>query len=247
MKLLKQIVKKALLIFYSLYKKDLNVDYSSEISRIVYKNLKGNSKYKIVVKNSFLSGNIIAEEGCKFLDVTCTGNVKLGRFVSLNGPATRISSRLNGIEIGSFSSIASNVVIQEDYHRSDKVSTYFMNRNIFNSGAKEDIYSKGKIKIEEDVWIGSNSTILSGITIGRGSIIGAGSVVTKDIPRYSIVAGNPAKVIRKRFSDDIISKLELSRWWEFDIKSLKKYQNDLNKSLIEGSKIFEEVLIENEL
>ena len=65
----------------------------------------------------------------------------------------------------------------------------------------------GDITIEDDVWIGTNVTILAGVTIGRGSVIGAGSVITKSIPPYSIAAGNPCKVIRKKFSkEDIIER-----------------------------------------
>ena len=65
----------------------------------------------------------------------------------------------------------------------------------------------GTTIVEDDVWIGMNSTILSGIKIGQGAVIAAGSVVTKDVPPYSIVAGNPAKIIKYRFSNNIIEKL----------------------------------------
>lgn len=91
----------------------------------------------------------------------------------------------------------------------------------------EDIFSKGNIIIGDDVWIGSNSVILSGVTIGRGSIIGAGSVVTMNIPNYSIVAGNPARVIKSRFSNEIVDYLEDLRWWEWD-----------ERKIIESERIF---------
>ncbi len=67
--------------------------------------------------------------------------------------------------------------------------------------------SKGDIILGDDVWVGINVIICSGITIGQGAVIGAGSVVTKDIPPYSIAVGNPAKVIKKRFSEPLIEKL----------------------------------------
>jgi len=193
----------------------------------------GSKNYPIKITNSRLSGNIEAREGCKFIDVICLGDIKLGKFVSINGPGTMIVSKISGVEIGSFSSIASNVIIQEHYHRTDKISSYYMNKNIFRDGIEKDIISKGKIILEEDVWIGSNSVILSGVTIGRGSVIGAGSIVTKDVPRYTIAAGNPAISIRKRFRDFIIDQIEESRWWEKDITYLINYKELFNLDLSE--------------
>ncbi|MBS4218992.1 CatB-related O-acetyltransferase [Bacillus sp. FJAT-49711] len=230
---IKSLIKKFVSLFYALIRKDLLLDWKSEINPNVYKHLKGSTKYKISVSNSVLSGNIKAGRGSKFLNVTCYGNVRLGDFVSVNGPGTRLSSRIKGIEIGSYSSIASNVVLQEDYHRTDKVSSYFMNNNLFNKGIEKDIYSKGKIVIEEDVWIGSSSVVLSGVRIGRGSVIGAGSIVTKDIPRYSIVAGNPARVLKKRFEDHIIDALEECKWWELEPSEMEKIEAFFNANLHE--------------
>tara|TARA_R110002020_G_scaffold10961_3_gene41566 strand:- start:6502 stop:6852 length:351 start_codon:yes stop_codon:yes gene_type:complete len=81
--------------------------------------------------------------------------------------------------------------------------------------------------IEDDVWIGHNAIILPGASrIGRGSAIGAGAVVTKDIPPYSIVAGNPGRVIRQRFSDKRISELEDLKWWEWDREKLTRFAKE---------------------
>jgi acetyltransferase-like isoleucine patch superfamily enzyme len=212
-------------------RRDLILDLSSIIGPKLYKTLSGNSMYKIRITKSTLGGDISADYGCNFNNVICSGSIKLGRFVSLNGPGTRLSAVLNGIEIGSFTSIASNVIIQEEYHRMDRVTTYLINKNIFKKNLNNDIYSKGKIKIEEDVWIGSNSVILSGVTIGRGSIIGAGSIITKDVPRYSIVIGNPAKILKLRFSENIIRQLEKSKWWEMDVANIISQQSNFNKNL----------------
>ena len=68
--------------------------------------------------------------------------------------------------------------------------------------------------IGHDVWIGANVSIKAGVTVGNGAVIGMGSVVTKDVPPYAIVAGVPAKVIRYRFDDDTIARLQAARWWE---------------------------------
>lgn len=81
---------------------------------------------------------------------------------------------------------------------------------------------KGDIVIGNDVWIGAKSTIMSGIKISDGVVVGAGSTVTKDVPPYAIVAGNPAKIIKYRFSEDIIEQLLQIKWWEWDENKIKE-------------------------
>lgn len=86
--------------------------------------------------------------------------------------------------------------------------------------------------IEDDVWIGHHAIILPGCRrIGRGSIIGAGAIVTRDVPRYAVVAGNPARVLRERFPKDVQAALEHSRWWELDLAGLRALVRD-NPSLV---------------
>jgi acetyltransferase-like isoleucine patch superfamily enzyme len=125
--------------------------------------------------------------------------------------------------IGDYVSIAPNVTfILGGNHQYDGVSSYPFKVMLFNE--KYEALTKGPIIVEDDVWIGYGSIILSGVTIGKGSVVGAGSVVTKDIPPYSIVGGNPAKVIKYRFSEEIISKL-----MDFDFSNLK--ETDLKDKL----------------
>lgn len=76
--------------------------------------------------------------------------------------------------------------------------------------------------IGNDVWFGTNSTIMLGVKIGDGAIIGACSVVTKDVPPYSIVAGNPAKIVRYRFPDEIIEQLLKIKWWDWDYDKITR-------------------------
>ncbi len=108
--------------------------------------------------------------------------------------------------IGNFCSIAPNVlfIIASD-HNYKCLSTFPF--KVMVAGEKAEALSKGDIIVKDDVWIGANSTILSGVTINQGAIVAAGSVVTKDVPPYAIVGGNPAKVIKYRFSEPIIQKL----------------------------------------
>lgn len=105
--------------------------------------------------------------------------------------------------IGSFCSVAENVDFvfnEHDYHR---FSTFPYNGYMFQE--KEFAPTKGNIIVEDDVWIGINATILSGVTIHQGAVIGAGSVVTHDIPPYAIYAGG--KIIKYRFDENTIAKL----------------------------------------
>ena len=204
------------------FRKNVKVDGSTSIAFSGMKTLKSNKckkNYPSIIQNSII-GDLKLKDGCRLTSSIVVGKVNLGRFVSINGPGTRISGKVNGISIGSFTSIASNVVIQEENHNFMKPSSYFIMKNIFNGNISEDIHSKGMIIIEEDVWIGSNAVIVSGVTIGRGSIIGAGSIVTKDVPRYSVYAGNPAKQIKMRFSNSEIQYLEESEWWNMDVKEI---------------------------
>jgi serine acetyltransferase len=92
---------------------------------------------------------------------------------------------------------------------------------------REERRKRTRIEIGNDVWIGQNAIILSGVNkIGDGAVIGAGSIVTKDVPDFAIVAGNPAKVIRCRFDEAVIRKLKEERWWDRDIEELKDNIDD---------------------
>ena len=84
----------------------------------------------------------------------------------------------------------------------------------------EELPIKGDTVIQKDVWIGYNSLIMPGIKIGNGSIIASNSVVVKDVEPYSIVGGNPAKLIRKRFDNEIIDLLESIKWWDWPIEKI---------------------------
>jgi virginiamycin A acetyltransferase len=94
-----------------------------------------------------------------------------------------------------------------------------------------DIHYDDPLVIGDDVWIGHNAMILPGCkAIGRGAVIGAGAVVTKDVPAYAIVAGNPAHKLRDRFDPDMVAALEASRWWELepaDLRALLRQDRDL--------------------
>ncbi len=100
-------------------------------------------------------------------------------------------------------------------------------------GARNIATTSGEVTIENNVWIGDSTVILSGVTIGDGSVIGAGSVVTRDVKPFLIVGGVPARPIRKRFSDAIINQLLKIQWWYWTEEKMKKNKEFFNLDLTE--------------
>ena len=157
------------------------------------------------------------------------GNVTIGSNTTVNGPNTEFYSLEFPIKIGNFCSIARGTNIQEHNHDSKCVTTYFIKYRIFNDKYGSDAVSKGAIEIGNDVWIGTGSTILTGVKIGDGAVIAANAVVVNDVPPYAIVGGTPAKVLKYRFSNEIIKNLLEIKWWDWEIEKIKK-----NKDLFYG-------------
>lgn len=121
------------------------------------------------------------------------------------------------LEVGSFTSFAADVkVFLGGEHRIDWVTTYpFSSRWDSAKSIAGHPRTKGDVRIGNDVWIGTEALIFSGVCIGDGAVVGARAVVTKNVPPYAIVAGNPAKLIRYRFSKEQISALLAIRWWDW--------------------------------
>jgi len=131
--------------------------------------------------------------------------------------------------IGKFSNIAPTVRIGATAHPVEKPTLHhFTYRSKMYGFTEEDdaeFFQRRKEKttyLGHDTWIGHGAIIMPGITIGNGAVVGSGSVVTKDVEPYTIVAGIPAKVIRKRFNDDIIAKLETIKWWDWSYEKIKQ-------------------------
>lgn len=137
---------------------------------------------------------------------------------------------------GKFCAIAAETrFIMTGDHKLDGFSTFPF--PIFQNGW-EDVYSiadlptKGDIIVGNDVWFGYDSLIKGGVTIGDGAIIASRAVVVKDVPAYSIVAGNPAKVVKMRFDEKTIERLIMISWWDWPIEKINQ-----NLSLISGADI----------
>ncbi len=140
--------------------------------------------------------------------------------------------------IGNFTSIAGRCDIGVTAHPLDWVSTsstFHKWENVFKKNfARHEFAIFQETTIGNDVWIGTNCLIKSGITIADGAVIGMGSVVTKDVGPYEIWAGNPAKLLRKRFDDETIEKLLTIRWWEYsdqEIEAFAPYVTDVKAFL----------------
>ena len=128
--------------------------------------------------------------------------------------------------VGSFCSIGSGaafIMAGNQGHRNEWVSTFpfhFMPEVEAFAGAANGYLPAGDTVIGSDVWIGSEAIIMPGITVGHGAVIGTRALVTRDVEPYTIVGGNPAKPIRKRFSDDHIALLLEMAWWDWDDETL---------------------------
>lgn len=131
--------------------------------------------------------------------------------------------------IGKFCSIAcgAKFIFTSANHTLRSLSTYpfplfFEEWGLDKADVTDSWDNKGDIIVGNDVWIGYEAVIMSGVTIGDGAIIGTRAVVTKDIPPYTIVGGVPAKPIRKRFADDIVASLLDIKWWEWETEKIKR-------------------------
>lgn len=154
------------------------------------------------------------------------GSVTVGRHSHSNLRASTFlhCTDQSPVVIGAFCSIAPEVlfVCQAD-HPTETASTFgIQDRIVKTKMLYEYLRTKGPIVVGNDVWVGTRAIILSGVTIGDGAIVAAGSVVTKDVPPYAIVAGNPARLVRYRFSDETIAAMRHVRWWDWPLEVINR-------------------------
>lgn len=135
------------------------------------------------------------------------------------GRRTRIQlvSHLGRCEIGNYCAIAGRLIVRSVNHHTQYVNLQgFAHKYFLGGKASVTGKNKGTVRIGHGVWIGDSVIVLPGAQIGNGAIIGAGSVVTKSIPAYSVSAGNPARVIKMRFSQKICEEIDKLGWWDWD-------------------------------
>lgn len=177
---------------------------------------------KVLKKIRFSSFNKCQIDSTAKVDYDCTlSNVTLGRY-SYIGSGTRITDAV----IGNFCSIGGKCGIGGGIHPTDLVSTspvFLKGHNILGKNFSKISYNPSEtVEIGNDVWIGEGVCILSGVKIGDGAIIGAHAVVTHDIDSYSVVAGVPAKLIRKRFDEKTVNKLLQLEWWHWSDEKIEQ-------------------------
>lgn len=172
------------------------------LKKIIYK---GVSFFSLWNKNSYFTKTTMLTRGTKLCDST------IGRYTRIAGAQIMHST------IGNFSSIAGNTLIGPGQHPTTFLTAHraFYKGVVWHPEWKCDTgFGECKaINIGSDVWIGRNCLIMDGVTINDGAIVAAGAVVTKDVPPFAVVGGVPAKVIKYRFSDEIIKKLLEIKWW----------------------------------
>lgn len=147
---------------------------------------------------------------------------KLGKYSYIGN-----NSFVSDTDIGNFTSISTDCYIGGTSHPTEWVSTspvFHKWENIMKKNfARHEFEIFKRTTIGNDVWIGNRVMVKAGVKIGDGAVVGMGSIVTKDIGPYEIWAGNPARMIRKRFDDETIDAFEKMKWWEWDDNKIEKY------------------------
>lgn len=148
----------------------------------------------------------------QLFDVTVGNYSSIGRYC-----------KIRSADIGKYCSISWDVTIGAVEHPLTRISTAALTYKAeFNVVPKDVFYPQKRTIIGNDVWIGCNSIIRSGIKVGDGAVIGAGSVCVKDVPPYAIVAGNPAKMIRMRMEPELAQRVNDLKWWDWPTEDIKK-------------------------
>lgn len=210
------------------------------------------------IRNSQIENFAIIGDNASIIDSHILNNTSVNRYNNIlkseigRYTYTMERTRMLNAKVGSFCSIAWNVSIGAGKHDYSRVTTSPLWRFEMLDAGNIDHENDAQLKkryetitlcnVGHDVWIAPNVVIITDVKIGNGSVIGAGAIVTKDVEPYSIVAGVPAKVIKKRFDDKTIEALEKIQWWNWPIELIRKnsvliFSLKIDQSVVE--KLFE--------
>ena len=166
------------------------------------------------INHAFFEGKNVIGRRAKFSQEVRIGYATtIGTDSILHGP----------LRIGNYCQLAPRVGIYGKNHPTSYASIY-VNKNLF-AGRLKDNSQIQSVSIGHDVWIGHGAIVLKGVEVGNGAIIGAGAVVTSSVPDYAIVVGNPARLLKMRFSDDVIELLKRFEWWTMKTDELAEYEH----------------------
>ena len=174
------------------------------------------------IMSSRLYGPVEVGAWATLYRVEISGAVRIGYSTSLWGPDIEIHSRKNPVRIGNYCSIARGVSVYEYLHDYERLSTYYIGRNILGRPLDEEIESKGPVEIGHDVWIGAYAHVMSGVKVGNGAVVAANAVVTKDVPPFAIVGGTPARILKYRFDAPTRDRVQALAWWDWDRETVRR-------------------------
>ena len=174
-------------------------------------------QFYIKVITTFEGGQLFSETSRKLLKEYAGVDIGIGTY----GACFNTDNVTPGVKIGKYCSVAPGVSMYTRDHPYKYVSTCPIFYNSVLGFVKEDVIPYGTLEIGNDVWIGRNAAILPSCNkIGDGAVIGAGAVVTHDVPPYAIVSGVPARIMKCRFDEKTISKLEKIKWWDWELSEI---------------------------
>lgn len=180
------------------------------------------------LQNVSFEGKNAVPDRCNF-----SGNIKIGYATTLGYNNLLVGN----ITIGKYCQLGADVALHASNHPMNHMTTY-INQNLFN-GELKTLKQENKITIGNDVWIGHGVIVVGNVTIGNGAILAAGSVVTKDVKPYTVIAGVPAKEIKKRFSAAIIQEIEALQWWDKSEEELEKIKPLFFKNFSNRNSIYD--------
>ena len=210
---MRKFIKKTLLYFLNTIEKKENVVLSG---------------FSRGLQNVTFEGKNAVPDRCSF-----SGNIKIGYATTLGYNNLLVGN----ITIGKYCQLGADVALHASNHPMNHMTTY-INQNLFN-GELKTLKQENKITIGNDVWIGHGVIVVGNVTIGNGAILAAGSVVTKDVKPYTVVAGVPAKEIKKRFSAAIIQEIEALQWWDKSEEELEKIKPLFFKNFSNRNSIYD--------